>query len=54
MELYDRAVAVKKYLVKGGVAADRLVTIGFGRSRPAQFEPIPENIYSKQAKANMR
>jgi OOP family OmpA-OmpF porin len=49
-----RAQAVKDYLVKGGIAADRLVTIGFGRTRPAEFEPIPDNIYSDEAKANMR
>ena len=49
-----RAEAVKAYLVKGGIAADRLVTIGFGQTRPAEYEPIPDNIYSKEAKANMR
>ena len=49
-----RAEAVKDYLVKGGIAADRLVTIGFGQTRPAEYEPIPDNIYSKEAKANMR
>jgi len=49
-----RAEAVQAYLVKGGIAADRLVTIGFGRTRPAEFEAIPENMYSKEAKANMR
>ncbi len=49
-----RAQSVKAYLVKGGIAADRLVTIGFGQTRPAEYEPLPNNIYSKEAKANMR
>ena len=49
-----RAEAVKDYLVKGGIAANRLVTIGFGQTRPAEYEPVPDNIYSKEAKANMR
>ncbi len=49
-----RAEAVKNYLVKGGIAANRLVTIGFGQTRPAEYEPVPDNIYSKEAKANMR
>jgi OOP family OmpA-OmpF porin len=49
-----RAESVKDYLVQGGIAPDRLVTIGFGRTRPAEYEPIPDNIYSDEAKANMR
>jgi OOP family OmpA-OmpF porin len=49
-----RAEAVRDYLVKGGIAPERLETIGYGRTRPAEFEPIPNNIYSKEAKANMR
>lgn len=49
-----RAEAVRDYLVKGGIAPDRLTTIGYGKTRPAEYEPIPENIYSKEAKANMR
>lgn len=49
-----RAEAVRDYLIKGGIAPDRLTTIGYGKTRPAEYEPIPENIYSKEAKANMR
>jgi len=49
-----RAESVRDYLVKGGIAPDRLTTIGYGKTRPAEYEPIPENIYSKEAKANMR
>ena len=49
-----RAEAVKDYLVKGGIAADRLTTIGYGEMRPAEYEPLPDHMYSKEAKANMR
>ncbi|MFH1821921.1 MAG: OmpA family protein, partial [Methanobacteriota archaeon] len=50
-----RANAVNAYLVNEGViASDRLSTIGYGEMRPAMVEPIPENIYSEAAKANMR
>lgn len=50
-----RAKAVYDYLTKEGlVPPDRLTTIGYGEMRPAMYEPIPENIYSTQAKANMR
>lgn len=50
-----RAKAVEKFLVKnGGIDLKRLTTIGYGNTRPAMYEPIPENIESKQARANMR
>jgi len=50
-----RAMAVKEILVKeGGIAPERLTTIGYGDTRPAMFEPIPEHINSKEAHANMR
>jgi len=50
-----RAKAVYDYLTKEGlVPPEKLTTIGFGEMRPAMYEPIPENIYSTQAKANMR
>jgi len=50
-----RAKAVYDYLTEEGlVPADRLTTVGYGQTRPAMYEPIPENIYSKEAKANMR
>jgi OOP family OmpA-OmpF porin len=49
-----RATAVREYLIKGGIAPNRMSTIGYGEMRPAQYEPIPTNIYSSAAKANMR
>jgi len=50
-----RASAVKNYLVKeGGIAQDRLAVIGYGETRPAEYEPVPSNIYSEAAKANQR
>jgi len=50
-----RADAVRDYLTKEGVIApDRLSTIGYGKTRPAMYEALPENIYSEAAKANMR
>ncbi len=50
-----RAHAVKEYLMdNGGIAADRLTTIGFGDTRPAQFESRPSHLRSKAALANMR
>jgi len=50
-----RAKAVYDYLTKEGlVPPDRLTTIGYGEMRPGMYEPIPENLYSTQAKANMR
>ena len=49
-----RAAAVLDYLIKGGITPDRLTTIGFGEMRPAEYEPVPENMYSKEAQSNMR
>jgi len=50
-----RAASVRNYLVKeGGIAQDRLTTIGYGETRPAEYEPVPSDIYSEAAKANMR
>ena len=50
-----RAKAVYDYLTTEGlISAERLTRIGFGQTRPAMYEPIPENVYSKEAKANMR
>ena len=50
-----RATAVKNYLVKeGGIAEDRLTKIGYGATRPAEYEAVPSDIYSDAAHANMR
>jgi OOP family OmpA-OmpF porin len=50
-----RAQAVYDYVTKEGlVPPEKLDTIGYGENRPAVYEPIPENIYSPKAKANMR
>lgn len=50
-----RAKAVEDYLVQEGIITpDRLSTIGYGETRPAEFEAAPKDLYSKAAKANMR
>ena len=50
-----RAYAVCDYLTQEGlVEPEKLTAIGYGEMRPAMYEAIPENIYSKEAKANMR
>jgi outer membrane protein OmpA-like peptidoglycan-associated protein len=50
-----RANAVKEYLVKGGVGADRLTTIAYGETRLAMPEvPTPGNKESTEAKTNRR
>jgi OOP family OmpA-OmpF porin len=50
-----RANAVKEYLVNEGlIARDRLSVIGYGETRPAMYEAAPQQLYSKEAKANMR
>lgn len=50
-----RAKAVYDYITEEGlIPPEKLTTIGYGKTRPAMYEPIPENIYSKEAKANMR
>ena len=50
-----RPNAVKEYLTKEGVISpDRLSTIGYGETRPAEYEAAPKDLYSQAAKANMR
>jgi outer membrane beta-barrel protein len=50
-----RAEAVKAYIVKeGGIDADRLSTIGYGKKNPAQHEVDPSDKLSPAALANMR
>ena len=50
-----RANAVKEYLVKEGIAADRLSTISYGESRLAMPEtPTPKNKNSTEAQTNRR
>ncbi len=50
-----RAKTVRDYLVnEGGIAPGRLTTIGYGKDRPAVYEPLPSDIESKAAKANRR
>jgi len=50
-----RAKAVSEYLVNEGVVSPkRLSTIGYGETKPADYEAAPKALYSKAAKANMR
>lgn len=49
-----RANAVREYLIEKGIAADRISIIGYGRTRPALYEMDPQDIDSKEARANMR
>jgi outer membrane protein OmpA-like peptidoglycan-associated protein len=49
-----RATAVRDYLIKKGIAADRITTIGYGRTKPALYEATPNEINTDEAKANMR
>lgn len=49
-----RATTVRKALIEGGIAPERLWQIGYGESRPAKFEMYPEEIESRAAKSNMR
>ena len=50
-----RAKAVEAYLIDEGIITpDRLSTIGYGETRPAQHEAAPKELYSTAAKANMR
>jgi len=49
-----RANAVKAYLVnEGGMAADRITTMGYGETNPIANETTPKDIDSRAAKANM-
>ncbi len=50
-----RANAVKEYFVNKGIAADRLTTISYGKTRPLCVEaPTPKNKNSKCMKDNRR
>jgi outer membrane beta-barrel protein len=50
-----RAKSVKDYLVKtGGINANRISTIGYGKSNPAKYEADPSDKLSDAALANMR
>lgn len=50
-----RANAVKEYLIKGGISADRLTTIAYGETRLAMPEiPTPYNKESVEARTNRR
>ncbi|MCF7824943.1 MAG: OmpA family protein [Candidatus Marinimicrobia bacterium] len=49
-----RANAVREYLIEKGIAAERITVIGYGRTKPALYEMDPNDIESKEARANMR
>lgn len=50
-----RAATVKEFLVKeGGIAPGRLLTVGYGDTRPEMVEPNPGKAESAAAKANRR
>ena len=50
-----RAEAVEAFLINEGIIKpERLSTIGYGETDPAMYEAAPKEIYSKEAKANMR
>lgn len=50
-----RADSVMTYMInEGGIAPERLDTIGYGETRPAVYEVNPSDRESKAAKANMR
>lgn len=49
-----RAKAVRDYLIKKGIAPERITIIGYGSTRPALYEVTPGDIKSDEAKANMR
>ncbi len=50
----ERANAVRDYLVEEGIAPERITVIGYGRTKPAVYEAAPNDINTKEAKANMR
>lgn len=50
-----RANTVTKYLIgEGMINPDRLTTIGYGQSNPAEYEAFPKQKHSVAALANMR
>jgi outer membrane protein OmpA-like peptidoglycan-associated protein len=49
-----RANAVRNYLIEKGIAPERITVIGYGRTKPAMYEVSPDDINTKEAKANMR
>ena len=50
-----RAKAVEDYLISEGIVTrSRLSTIGYGETKPAEYEAAPKDLYSKAAGANMR
>jgi OOP family OmpA-OmpF porin len=50
-----RAESVMSYMIlQGNLAADRFDTIGYGNTRPANYESNPSDINSKAARSNMR
>jgi len=50
-----RARAVEDYLIRyGSIAPERLSIIGYGATQPEQYEPMPSDINSDAAHANMR
>jgi OOP family OmpA-OmpF porin len=50
-----RARAVEAYLISHGqIAPERLSIVGYGDTRPEEYEPMPNDINSDAAHANMR
>ncbi len=50
-----RANSVRTFLIKeGSIEPERLSIIGYGESRPAEYEAAPKELRSKAALANMR
>lgn len=50
----ERANAVRDYLIKQGIAPERITVIGYGRTKPAVYEVTPSDNNSKEARENMR
>lgn len=50
-----RAQAVRDYIIsKGKIPADRLTTVGYGKTRPLVIETDPDQINSPAARSNMQ
>lgn len=49
-----RAKSVEKYLMRHGIAAERLSTIGYGKTRPEISETNPKHKESRAARMNRR